>query len=360
MRLSDKQLRRRLVMSWMVALTMVVFLIPLVPQAVSLSQAQTETRESTKPVTVPNPGTDLWREVRQREGKVTGTTQMRNMDAGVLINVDGQKWRQYRMSTLLPYSAVLLLVVIGAIYLYWRNRGPIKIDAGRSGKAVPRFSYNQRVAHWTVAILFVTLGITGVIMLYGRFIIKPIFGQTLFGYLGAVAKTLHDFAGPLFAIALIVQFVLFVRGNGFNPKVDVEWLKHGGGMLKKDHVHAGCYNAGEKLWFWLAMIGGAFIIISGLVLDFPYFNQDRAMLELNHMLHSIFAVCVLAVSLGHIYLGTKGMEGAFEIMVTGYCDENWAKEHHDLWYEDMKKAGKVINASEVPKRGSSGRTITDP
>ena len=133
--------------------------------------------------------------------------------------------------------------------------------------------------------------------------------------------------------------MLFVRDNLPSLKIDLQWLMRGGGLFG-GHVHADRYNAGEKVWFWIASLGGLAAIISGVVLDFPIFGQTRATLEFYHMIHSVAAVVLICVSFGHIFMGTAALEGTFEVMKTGYCDSNWAKEHHDLWYEKVKDGGK--------------------
>ncbi|MGD8421532.1 MAG: formate dehydrogenase subunit gamma, partial [Gammaproteobacteria bacterium] len=247
-----------------------------------------------------DPGTDLWREVRQREGEVRGTTQVKSTDAGVLINSSGQKWRQYRMEKLIPIAGIAIAVVLAAIVLFRIIRGKIPIPGGRSGIKILRFTTNQRYAHWTTATLFVILGLTGLVLLLGRMVLLPVFGPEVFSPIALGSKYVHNYLGPLFVIALTWLFVLFLRGNMPKPSIDLKWLMSGGGMFGK-HAHAECYNAGEKGWFWLATLGGLVVIVSGLVLDFPIFGQTRATMELYHIIHSISAVVLIVVSLGHIY-----------------------------------------------------------
>lgn len=285
-----------------------------------------------------NPGAELWREVRQRDGEVTGTTQVRSPDAEVLINVSGQSWREFRMQDLIPTATAAIFIVLFTIAVFRLLRGKIMLPGGRSGRRILRFTNSQRAAHWTTASLFVVLGLTGLTLLLGRNLLIPLFGAETFGSIAAGAKFLHDYLGPLFMFALTWLFVLFVRDNIPSPNVDLQWLLKGGGMFGK-HAHAERYNAGEKFWFWLASIVGLAVIISGLVLDFPIFGQSRATMEFYHYVHSIGAVILIVVSFGHIYMGTAALEGTFEVMKTGYCDENWAKEHHDLWYQKVKGAG---------------------
>ena len=143
-------------------------------------------------------------------------------------------------------------------------------------------------------------------------------------------------------------FVLFVRDNVPSPKIDLQWVLKGGGLFGK-HAHADRYNAGEKLWFWLASIGGLAVIVSGMVLDFPIFDQTRATMEFYHWVHSVSAVVLIVVAFGHIYMGTAALEATFEVMQTGYCDTNWAKEHHDLWYEKVKDQAEPVPEQAAQK-----------
>jgi len=300
-----------------------------------------------------SPGAELWREVRQRDGEVTGTSQVRSPGANVLVNVSGQAWREYRMQQLIPIAGAAILTVLAVIAVFRLVRGRIMLENGRSGLRILRFTTNQRIAHWTTAILFVVLGLTGLTLLLGRNFLIPIFGAQGFGTVANAAKFLHDYLGPVFMFSLTWLFILFVRDNVPSPKIDLQWLLKGGGLFGT-HASAARYNAGEKLWFWLASIVGLAVIISGLVLDFPIFGQTRATMEFYHWVHSVAAVVFIVVSLGHIYMGTAALEATFEVMQTGYCDSNWAQEHHDLWYDEVKD-----NAEPVPEprdgAGPSGR-----
>jgi formate dehydrogenase subunit gamma len=252
-----------------------------------------------------------------------------------MINKGGEEWRQLRVNKIIPYSGYLLGFTLLALIAFRLIRGNIKIDSGRSDKKLLRFTLNQRTIHWIVASLFIILGITGVIVLLGRTLLLPVIGSSGFAAIASASKLIHDYCGPVFSIFLFVMFVSFVKGNFYKLK-DINWFLKGGGMLGK-HASAGRYNAGEKSWFWLAMLGGIVVVVSGLILDFPIFGQTRELLEDAQTFHVISSIVILAASFGHIYMGTVAMEGALETMTTGYCDANWAKEHHDEWYEEVKE-----------------------
>jgi formate dehydrogenase subunit gamma len=200
----------------------------------------------------------------------------------------------------------------------------------------------------------VILGLTGLILLLGRKFLIPVFGAESFSSIAVAGKFLHDYLGPVFVISLTWLFVLFVRDNLPSPKIDLQWLAKGGGLFGK-HASSARFNAGEKLWFWLASIVGLGVIISGLVLDFPIFGQTRATMEFYHLVHSVGAIILIAVSFGHIYMGTAALEGTFEVMQTGYCDANWAKDHHDLWYEEVKDSEGTAQHSQAVRNTPSGQ-----
>ncbi|MEB8433104.1 formate dehydrogenase subunit gamma [Cocleimonas sp. KMM 6892] len=305
-------------------------------------------------VDVKSPATDLWRAVRQRNVDITGTTQVKGPTADTLINVSGQEWREFRRTKLIPYSAYALGGVLLAIILFRLIRGKIKIKAGRSGNKIRRFSGFQRLVHWSVAISFLILGLTGVLLTLGRFGLIPVIGKDVFGAVAILGRTVHNYIGPVFAVLLIIMLFTFIKGN-FANWTDIKWFAKGGGLFG-GHASAGRYNGGEKAWYWIAMIVGIVVVVSGIVMGFPFFGISQEDIKLSQVIHAIAAIGLLAASFGHIYMGTFAMEGAYEAMQTGYCDENWAKEHHDLWYQELKNDGVLetndSNATAMNKQSS--------
>jgi formate dehydrogenase subunit gamma len=254
----------------------------------------------------------------------------------------GEAWRQVRNNWLIPYGGSLLLIVLGALALFYWRKGTIELHGSETGRKIERFTPFERSAHWANAIAFVALAVSGVVMAFGKFFIQPVIGATLFGWLTYALKNIHNFAGPLFAVSLVIVFVTFLRDN--LPRAeDITWLLKGGGLLSAHEVPSHRFNAGEKLVFW----GGVFflgliVVASGLVLDklVPGLVYERATMQISHMVHATATVLMMAMFLGHIYMGTIGMRGAYSAMRDGYVDETWAKEHHELWYKDIQ-AGKI-------------------
>lgn len=302
----------------------------------------------------------FWRAVRE-SGKQEGVVNMPGAEKGVLVQpfvqypgsrytTAGEAWREVRNRWLIPYGGALLLIMAGAIGLFYWRKGTLGGHVPDTGRQIERFTPFERSAHWANAIAFVVLAVSGLVMAFGKFVLLPVLGATLFGWLTYALKTIHNFVGPLFAVSLVVVIITFLRDN--LPRAgDLHWLRHGGGLMKDVEVPSHRFNAGEKLLFW----GGVFLlglaaVGSGLVLDklIPGFGETRGQMQVAHMVHAAATFLMVALFLGHIYMGTIGMKGAYGAMRHGYVDEGWAKEHHELWHDD-------IRAGNIPAQRSAQR-----
>lgn len=326
----------RMVVFSLLSLLVLTLVLPLIPYAVA------ELGDTTTGKVV-NPGSELWRDVRQRDRSMVGATQVKGVDSGVLINVYGEDWRQFRMQQLIPYGAALMGIVLSVILLFYLVRGPLRMQGGASGNKIQRFNVFERTTHWFTVGIFWLLALTGLVLLYGRFVLIPLLGPDGFGLTASACKEAHNLFGPMFLVAILMLFVTFVKDN-FYARGDITWLLKGGGLLGGGHVSAGRFNAGEKIWFWIAVLGGMVLCVTGLILDFAVLGQGREVMALSHVLHGIVALVVITVSFGHIYLGTAGVEGTLGSMTTGNVDEAWAKSHHDRWYAEVKAAAADTDA----------------
>ena len=308
--------------------------------------------------TVDQPGNNapVWREVRSGQPNYTSIP---GREVGVLVqpqarfpgqenmSTAGEAWRKFRNGPVTFYGGwlvVLVGIVIAAIYF---AVGPVKLHDKASGRLIERFTLAERWAHWTLAISFCVLGVSGLILLFGKYVLLPVIGHTLFAWLTLLAKNLHNFVAPLFVVSLAVFIVMYVKDN-LPEKGDLAWLVNGWKMLKGAHLPSGRFNAGEKAWFWGGVVVLCVVLsVSGSVLLFPNFEQLRMTMQQANVVHAIAAVLVIAAALGHIYMGTIGVEGAYGNMRDGMTDETWAKEHHQYWYEDVKsgKAGAKSGAA---------------
>ena len=280
----------------------------------------------------------MWRAVNSTQSHFTTLPQN---EGGVLIQSGGEDWRQLRNGPITQWGGWLLVAMLIVVIAFYLIRGTIRLSTPATGRMIERFTVVERIAHWTTAITFVILAISGLLMLFGKHVVLPVFGYSLFSGIAIVCKGLHNFVGPVFSLSIIVTFVLFVRDN-FPKKEDMTWVKRFGGLFSKGaHVPSGRFNAGEKAWFWGGLtLLGLIMTVTGFILDFPNFEQTRGQMQLAWTWHAIAAVLFICGAMGHIYIGTLGMEGAYKAMRTGRVDEAWAKEHHEYWYDDIK-AGRI-------------------
>ena len=277
-------------------------------------------------------GADYWRSVSDG---TEGYTTSQGAEHGQLINVDGERWRHWRNKWISPGGLIAIGGSLGLLALVYLTLGCMKLDKPRTGRLVLRWGLFDRAMHWFVAITFLTLAFTGLNILYGKHFIPQYFGYDIWKNLIALSKFLHNYIGPIFSIGLLVMIVRWFGHNFFN-KTDLKWFLQGGGLIGNKHPSAGFLNGGEKGWFWALTILGLVVVGSGLILDFPLFGLTRNDMQTANLIHGGVSLLLVAVSLGHIYIGTIGSEGALEGMKTGYVDETWAKQHHDLWYEEVK------------------------
>lgn len=285
---------------------------------------------------------DVWRQVRQGQAfSLGGTTS----GTPVLVQSEGAAWRALRNGPISTYGGWLLVLAVAGVGLFYLLRGRVRL-ARRSGRTIPRFTHAERAAHWFVAATFILLAASGLMILFGKYVLQPVIGVGAFAVVASAALQGHNLFGPLFAAGIVVMFVLYLKDNG--PRAaDVAWVLKGG-LFFKGHVSSWKFNFGEKTWFWISSLGGFALAASGLLLDFPGLAQTVQQLQLAHIVHAVAAVVVIAASFGHMYLGTVGVEGALEGMTTGRVDEAWALEHHDLWAKDAIESEKRKAAADAP------------
>jgi formate dehydrogenase subunit gamma len=308
--------------------------------------------QAARQQTQPGNNAPVWRDVRGGDN-ANQTTQVRGVESAVLVQTEGETWRQVRNGLVTVYGGWLLVLMMAIIGAFHAWKGPIKLHEKPTGRQMLRFGAWDRMVHWGAAISFILLAVTGTIILFGKFILLPVLGYTLFGWLAILAKNVHNFVGPVFAFCTVMMFVTFVKDNF--PKVhDLKWLAKFGGLMSGEHVPSDRFNAGEKVWFWLGVtLLGIVVSITGFILNFPNFEQGRVLMQQANVIHAIAAMLFLTMALSHIYLGTIGVEGAYQSMRTGYVDESWAKEHHEYWYRDTIAENKSGGGATSPATASA-------
>ncbi len=305
--------------------------------------------------------TQLWGKLR---GGLCGTVTIPNKQAACLVQSDGDTWRSFKNGPLSQFGGWALFAVILILGLFYLVRGKIMVDSGLSGQTMERFNGLERATHWLTASSFIVLAFTGLNLLYGRYLLKPILGADGFATVTYYGKLFHNYIAFAFMAGIVLMFVLWVRYNIPN-RGDLRWLAVGGGLFSKGlHPPASRFNAGQKLIFWAVILGGGSLSISGIALMFPFevsiwagtfqflnvlgFSLPTELsalqeTQLSVIWHSLIALIMMTVIIGHIYIGSVGMEGAIDAVGSGQVDINWAREHHSLWVEE-------VQAKETPQQ----------
>lgn len=326
---------------------------------------------------------DFWRKLREGQ---SGSTQVRSPAAGQAMrapgerltseqairdavagggalsrvtspNLSGDGWRSIRNDILPRWGGYAMGGMVALLALFFLIRGKIRVDHGMSGFTVTRFMTIERIGHWLLAVSFIILAITGLLITYGNSLLGTGYvSKSLFATLAIWGKFLHNYVAFAFMVGLAMILVMWVKHN-LPSRTDIVWILKGGGILAKGvHPPAKKFNFGQKIIFWLVLLGGISISMSGIALMFPYqtamFGKTFALLnsfgfsfetaltavqeqQLASLWHAAMAIFLIAVIVAHIYIGSVGMEGAFDAMGTGEVDVNWAKEHHSIWYEEV-------------------------
>jgi formate dehydrogenase subunit gamma len=332
---------------WAVAAVGALWLATAAAQTPAVSQNEAAEAKAQQLQQQVQPGNNqpVWSEARSGQPQYTSIP---GRETNVLIQSQGQTWRAVRVpvATTGGFLVAAALVVLAAFYLW---RGPIGLHSPPTGRLIERFTVIERAVHWTVAIAFALLAITGLILALGKSVLLPLIGYTLFSWLAILSKNVHNFVGPILVISLPIMIVLFLHENIFRS-YDWIWLKKFGGFISGEHVPSGKANAGQKILFWLMPVAaGITLCVTGLILDFPNFNQTRQTMQLANVVHMIAGLGATCLLLGHAYLGTIGMKGAYDAMRHGYVDETWAREHHEYWYNQVK-AGMGTKGEGAPSQ----------
>jgi len=311
------------------------------PQDPVKAQQERQTRQ-------PGNNSDVWKEVRSGDPRFT-TTTVKGRETDVLLQSWGDTWRRIRNGPATFYGGWLLVLVIAAILGLYLWKGPVRLHEPLSGRKLRRFTALEMTVHWTTAISFCLLGISGLIMFFGKYVLLPLIGYTLFAWLTQLSKNLHNFIAPLFIVSVAVMIVIWMRDNVFRS-YDWRWFRRAWAFfLRSEHIPSGRFNAGEKAWFWGGVLLLSIIMSSsGLVLLFPNFDQTRWTMQHAWMWHVGAALLYIAAALGHIYMGTIGVERTYGNMRHGYCDETWAKEHHEIWYREVKSGRRSPAGGAIP------------
>lgn len=283
-----------------------------------------------------------WQKDTREQGLATpsqdifGLSSLPYRNAGVLEQPEGRDWRADRNGRTRFGGGWLIFGVSLALALFLFARGRIRIAEGPSGETVPRFNALERANHWMTSSAFVVMALTGLVILYGKPLLLPLVGEHALGWIAWWSAWLHMSASVPFVLGIALMAVLWLRQN-LITRLDLEWLRRFGGFLhdSPDKPSAARFNAGQKLVFWGVLLGGLAALATGLALMFPFRGLGYDGMQWAQLLHAAIGLAMVALIIGHIYIGTVGMEGAIDAMWSGRVDRNWAKEHHDLWYPEV-------------------------
>lgn len=269
----------------------------------------------------------------QELNRIQGRVSIPDEKSGVLEQPAGREWREFRNVALRWIGGIVILGMLAVLIIFYLSRGMVRLESGRSGRTIVRFNSFERFVHWMTATCFIVLAISGLNITFGRPLLLPLLGHEAFSEWSQWAKYAHNYLSFPFTVGVVLIFLMWVAGNIPN-KVDIDWLKRGGGIVGHDQPPAYRFNAGQKAIYWIVVVGGGLVAATGYQLMFPFYLSDIEGMQFAQIVHSIVAMLFIAVMLAHIYIGTLGMEGAFEAMGSGTVDVNWAREHHSLWLEE--------------------------
>jgi formate dehydrogenase subunit gamma len=276
--------------------------------------------------------------------RISGRCTLPDQKACTLEQPAGREWRYFHEVTLRIIGGVAIIGMLALLVFFYLARGMVRIEHGRSGRVLVRFSAFERLVHWMTATCFIILALSGLNITFGKQLLLPLIGAQAFTDVSQWLKYAHNYLSFPFTLGVVLMFLMWIAWNIPN-KIDVTWIKEGGGMVGNRHPPAGRFNAGQKMIYWIVVIGGSAVAVSGYLLMFPFYGTTIAGMQVAQVVHGVVGMLFIAAMLAHIYIGTIGMQGAVEAMWDGTVDENWAKEHHSLWYEQEAAKGHVTPRS---------------
>jgi len=330
------------------ALAIAVFMATLaLTHPASAQQPRSDTVNPSASVTTEQQLLDQLRTVQGR-GSIPDTKSY------VIEQPAGRQWQTFHETYLHWIGAIAILGIFFLLVVFYLWRGSLHFGE-RSGRKMLRFTTFERFVHWLTATCFVILAISGLNITFGKELLLPLIGPGAFSVWSQAVKFGHNYLSFPFTIGVVLMFLIWIASN-LPTRADVEWIKRGGGMFGGEEPPAYKFNAGEKLIFWIVVLGGGMVAVTGYVLLFPFYGTGIAEMQVAQGVHSTVGVLYIAAMLVHTYMGTLGMKGAFEGMATGDVDVNWAKSHHLLWYQEEMSGKEKDPSSKSQLRADALKT----
>lgn len=278
--------------------------------------------------------------------KIEGRVSIPNTAAGLLEQPQGRDYRSFHEGALPWIAGILILGMLILLAIVFFVKGRIRMEA-RAGVKIKRFNWFERFNHWMTATAFIVLAITGLNYFLGKRLLMPLMGPDAFATWSYWAKYAHNFIAWPFMAGILIMLVVWIKDN-LPDRYDAAWLRAGGGFFGKSHPPAGRFNAGQKLIFWTVVLGGIALSASGIIMLFPFSFTDINGMQWAQYVHAITGVVMVAIILVHIYIGSLGMEGAYEAMGRGEVDLGWARLHHSAWVEKKERKRGLPPQSDSP------------
>jgi len=235
----------------------------------------------------------------------------------------------------------ILIGVPAVFFIHFLIIGP-KVFS-HEGKPIFAFTLFKRIIHGIAGVSFMILIPTGIMIVYGNYL----GGGTPIEY----ARHFHGIATILFTISIVPMFIFWFV-DMLPTSDDIKWMFILGGYLSKEikEIPAGKFNAGQKMWFWIATFGGFVMIATGASMYYQDFDLGIAttlgisqidLLRAAAIIHNVLSFAVTAFFFTHVYMAAIAIKGAIYSMITGYKEHEEVKYLHSTWYKKLKEQGKV-------------------
>ncbi|RDU64856.1 formate dehydrogenase subunit gamma [Helicobacter sp. MIT 14-3879] len=224
---------------------------------------------------------------------------------------------------------ILIIIVPLAFFGHFIIVGQRKFNHHQKLQVFSKFNI---IVHWGAAIPFVLICLTGLIMVFGSYLGGGIFVR--------LARDLHGLATIIFIIFGLMMFSMWFKEALFK-KYDIDWFKIMGGYLSQENkpIPAGKFNAGQKMWFWIATLGGGAMALTGAVMFFQC--ADINTLRLMAILHNLIGFMIIAMLITHIYMSLFAIEGAIESIINGKMGEEELSILHSIYYKELVDSKKI-------------------
>ena len=187
--------------------------------------------------------------------RISGRCTLPDQKACTIEQPAGRDWRHFHQVTLRWIGAISILGMLVLLVAFYLTRGMVRLEAGRSGRVLVRFSAFERLVHWMTAACFIILAITGLNITFGKPLLLPLIGPEAFTTWSQWAKYAHNYLSFAFTIGVFMIFLMWIAWNIPN-RVDIDWLNEGGKVFAT-HYHYYWFEHGPADFMGVATWGNA-------------------------------------------------------------------------------------------------------